>query len=103
MNQAVRAGNAPSLRVPRTGLTRPLTAPFYGLKVVPGITITMGGVLIDGHAQVLNDKETPIEGLYAAGDAIGGLMGGARGGYFGGVLQAVVTGMLAGANAAKRE
>ena len=63
----------------------------------------MGGALINGNAEVLNEKEEPIEGLYAAGDAIGGLMGGARGGYFGGVLQAVVTGMLAGASAAKRE
>ena len=103
VNQAVRAGNAPSLPIPRTGLTRPLTGRLYGLKVVPGITITMGGVLINGNAEVLNEKEEPIEGLYAAGDAIGGLMGGARGGYFGGVLQAVVTGMLAGASAAKRE
>jgi fumarate reductase flavoprotein subunit len=68
---------------------------------VPGITVTMGGVLIDGRAQVLSEKETPIAGLYAAGDAIGGLMGGHRGGYFGGVLQATVTGILAGENAAR--
>ena len=102
VNQAVRAGNAAGLRIPRTGLTRPLTGRLYGLKVVPGITITMGGVLINGNAEVLNEKEDHIEGLYAAGDAIGGLMGGHRGGYFGGVLQAVVTGMLAGESAAVR-
>jgi succinate dehydrogenase/fumarate reductase flavoprotein subunit len=102
VNTAVRAGNAAGLPIPRTGLTRPLTGPFYGLKVVPGITITMGGLLINGHAEVLNEKENPIEGLYAAGDAIGGLMGGPRGGYFGGVLQAVVTGMLAGEHASAR-
>jgi fumarate reductase flavoprotein subunit len=101
VNQAVQAGNAASLSIPRTGLTRPLIGPFYGMKVVPGITITMGGVLIDGRAQVLSDRETPIDGLYAAGDAIGGLMGGPRGGYFGGVLQATVTGILAGENAAR--
>ena len=71
------------------------------MKVVPGITITMGGILIDGRARVLDDRETPLVGLYAAGDAIGGLMGGRRGGYFGGVLQATVTGILAGENAAR--
>lgn len=101
VNQAVQAGNAASLSVPRTGLARPLTAPYYALKVVPGITITMGGALIDGRARVLDEKETPIGGLYAAGDAIGGLMGGYRGGYFGGVLQAAVTGILAGEDAAR--
>jgi fumarate reductase flavoprotein subunit len=101
VNEAVRGGGAASSSVPRTGLTRPLTGPFYGLKVVPGITITMGGILIDGRARVLDDRETPLVGLYAAGDAIGGLMGGRRGGYFGGVLQATVTGILAGENAAR--
>ena len=79
-----------------------LRAPFYGLRVVPGITFTMGGVLVNGRAQALNAKEQPIAGLYAAGDAIGGLMGGYRGGYTGGLMQAVVTGILAGENAARR-
>jgi fumarate reductase flavoprotein subunit len=102
VNRAVRDGNAAGLQIPRTGLARPLTGKLYGLKVVPGITITMGGVLINGNAEVLDEKENPIDGLYAAGDAIGGLMGGPRGGYFGGVLQAVVTGMLAGEHAAAR-
>ena len=41
----------------------------------------MGGVLIDGRGEVLDTAENPILGLYAAGDAIGGLMGGYRGGY----------------------
>src|ERR1035437_10755368 len=86
--------------VPRTGKTRPLRGLLYGLKIVPGITFTMGGVLINGHAQVLNSAEEPIPGLYAAGDAIGGLMGGFHGGYTGGVTQAIVTGMMAGENAA---
>jgi succinate dehydrogenase/fumarate reductase flavoprotein subunit len=61
----------------------------------------MGGVLVNGRAQVLNEDEKPITGLYAAGDTIGGLMGGYRGGYTGGLMQAVVTGILAGENAAR--
>ena len=87
--------------MPRTGKPKPLRPPYYGLKVVPGITFTMGGVLINGRGEVLNQSEQPIAGLYAAGDAIGGLMGGHRGGYTGGLMQAVVTGILAGENAAR--
>ena len=99
-NRAVESNQPGSLAVPRTGKPKPLRAPFYGLKVVSGITFTMGGVLIDGRGEVLDAAENPILGLYAAGDAIGGLMGGYRGGYTGGLMQAVVTGILAGENAA---
>jgi fumarate reductase flavoprotein subunit len=100
-NRAVQSNDSASLLVPRTGTAKPLRAPFYGLRVVPGITFTMGGILVNGRCQVLNREETPISGLYGAGDAIGGLMGGYRGGYAGGLTQAVVTGMLAGENAAE--
>jgi fumarate reductase flavoprotein subunit len=99
-NRAVASNQPGSLAVPRTGKPKPLRAPFHGLKVVSGITFTMGGVLIDGRGEVLDAAENPIRGLYAAGDAIGGLMGGYRGGYTGGLMQAVVTGILAGENAA---
>jgi len=99
-NRAVDSGECRFLSVARTGKPKALRAPLYGLKVVPGITFTMGGVLVNGRAQALNSMEQPISGLYAAGDAIGGLMGGHRGGYTGGLMQAVVTGILAGENAA---
>lgn len=102
-NRAVESNSAHSLAVPRTGRPKLLCAPFYGLRVVPGITFTMGGVLVNGRAEVLNEREQPIGGLYAAGDAIGGLMGGYRGGYTGGLMQAVVTGILTGENAAKSD
>jgi fumarate reductase flavoprotein subunit len=94
--QGVRGGGV----IPRTGKPKALRAPFYGLKVVPGITFTMGGILVNGRGEVLNANEQPIAGLYAAGDCIGGLMGGYRGGYTGGLMQAIVTGILAGENAA---
>lgn len=101
-NQAVESNNTASLPVPRTGRPKPLRAPFCALKVVPGITFTMGGALVNGCCEVLDDNENPIAGLYAAGDTIGGLMGGYRGGYTGGLLQALVTGILAGENAAHK-
>jgi fumarate reductase flavoprotein subunit len=62
----------------------------------------MGGILVDGKGQALNQNNQPIAGLYAAGDAIGGLMGGHKGGYTGGLMQAIVTGLLAGENATRR-
>jgi len=99
-NRAVQSGAAKVLPVPRTHKPKVLREPFYGLKVIPGITFTMGGILINGRGEALNLDEEPIPGLYAAGDAIGGLMGGYHGGYTGGLMQAVVTGILAGENAA---
>lgn len=102
-NRAIESGAAKSLTVPRTGKPKPLRAPFHGLRVVPGITFTMGGVAINGRAEVIGDHDQPIPGLYAAGDAIGGLMGGFRGGYTGGLMQAVVTGILAAEHAANKK
>ena len=102
-NQAVESNNAKTLAIARTGKPKPLRAPLYGLRVVPGITFTMGGVAINGRAEALNRGEQSIAGLYAAGDAIGGLMGGHRGGYTGGLMQAVVTGILAGENSADKK
>ena len=101
-NRAVGANNTKSLSVPRTGKPKVLRAPLYGLRVISGITFTMGGILINGKGQVLDRTEKPVAGLYAAGDAIGGLMGGHRGGYTGGLMQAIVTGILAGENACHR-
>jgi succinate dehydrogenase/fumarate reductase flavoprotein subunit len=100
-NRAAESNNPTSLSVPRTGKPKPLRPPYYGLKVVPGITFTMGGVLVNGRCEVLSLEEKAIAGLYAAGDTIGGLMGGYRGGYTGGLMQALVTGILAGENAAR--
>jgi fumarate reductase flavoprotein subunit len=97
LNRAIETSqNLTALPVPRTGALRPFRPPLYGLRVIPGITFTMGGILVNGRAQALTSTGEPIPGLYAAGDAIGGLMGGYHGGYAGGLAQAVVTGMLAG-------
>jgi fumarate reductase flavoprotein subunit len=100
-NRAVQANNTKALNVPRSGTAKILRAPLHGLRVVPGITFTMGGIAINGRAEVLDERANSIAGLYAAGDAIGGLMGGPRGGYTGGLMQAIVTGMLAGENSAE--
>jgi succinate dehydrogenase/fumarate reductase flavoprotein subunit len=100
-NRAIESRTVNSLHIARTGKPKVLRAPYYGLRVVPGITFTMGGILVNGRGEALNENDKPIAGLYAAGDAIGGLMGGYHGGYTGGLMQAVVTGILAGENSAR--
>jgi fumarate reductase flavoprotein subunit len=98
-SRAVAANQHAALAVARSGKPKPLRPPYYGLRVVPGITFTMGGILINGRGEVMDVNDKAIGGLYAAGDAIGGLMGGYHGGYAGGLMQAIVTGILAGENA----
>lgn len=52
--------------------------PFYAFRAMPKVHHTMGGVAIDTKARVLNEKEEPIEGLFAAGEATGGAHGASR-------------------------
>eukprot|EP01128_Nolandella_sp_AFSM9_P008614 TRINITY_DN52_c0_g1_i2.p1 TRINITY_DN52_c0_g1~~TRINITY_DN52_c0_g1_i2.p1 ORF type:complete len:525 (-),score=127.01 TRINITY_DN52_c0_g1_i2:119-1540(-) len=46
--------------------------------ITPSIHYTMGGLLIDEKAQVLNKEGTPIPGLFAAGEVTGGVHGANR-------------------------
>ena len=62
-------------------------APFYAVRLCASITSTMGGVAIDGTARVLNERNTPIPGLYAVGPTAGGLEGGPTAGYVGQLAQ----------------
>ncbi|MEC0172509.1 flavocytochrome c [Paenibacillus graminis] len=59
-----------------TGMDNDLTgAPFYAIKIGPGIHYTMGGVKINTNTEVLNKEGQPITGLFAAGEVVGGLHG----------------------------
>lgn len=74
----------------------PITAPpFMAIPVCAGITYTMGGIAIDGDAQVLRENGHTIPGLFAAGATTGGLEGGGRLGYVGGLVKAGVFGLRA--------
>jgi len=44
------------------------TPPFYAVPINPGDVGTMGGVVCDEHARVLDQDDQPIPGLYAAGN-----------------------------------
>ncbi|HST26481.1 MAG TPA: FAD-binding protein [Gaiellaceae bacterium] len=70
-------------------LARP---PYTAVRIVAGVTHTIGGLLVDAEARVLRWDETPIDGLFVAGvDA--GLV--ASGGYASGLAQALVLGLAA--------
>lgn len=59
---------------PKSNWALPLdSAPYLGYAVTCGITFTFGGLRINRRAQVLDTQDTPIPGLYAAGELVGGL------------------------------
>jgi fumarate reductase flavoprotein subunit len=98
-NDAIEQGRLGELNPPRS--TDKFQAfpvrvpPFRAVPVCSGITYTMGGIAIDGHARVLRTDGSVIDGLFAAGAATGGLEGGPHAGYTGGLSKASVFGLLA--------
>lgn len=63
----------------RTKSREPIVdAPFYAIKVAPGIHHTMGGLRINTATEVLDQDGSPIPGLFAAGEVTGGVHGGNR-------------------------
>ncbi|MBQ2991310.1 MAG: flavocytochrome c [Clostridia bacterium] len=84
----------------RMSFANPLdTAPYYAVKVAPGIHHTMGGVKINTAAEVLTEAGEAIPGLYAAGEVTGGVHGANR---LGGnaVCDIIVYGRIAAKSAA---
>ena len=62
-----------------TGMDNDLSqAPYYAIKIAPGIHHTMGGVHIDTSARVIDKDGNTIPGLFAAGEVVGGVHGGNR-------------------------
>jgi fumarate reductase flavoprotein subunit len=105
-NAAVTSGNFAALAVPRSlrkHKPMPLAvAPFHAVPLCAGITGTMGGVVIDAHAQALKPDGSAFAGLYAVGTPVAGLEGGPRAGYVGGLSKAFILGLLAAEHAASR-
>lgn len=83
------------------GTLTPLdTPPFYAIKCMPSLTSFKGGIKINSLCRVMNWYGEIIPGLYAAGEATGGLFG--KGIYIGGIMWsgAMTFGRIAGSNAA---
>lgn len=96
-NAAVAAGE--DAEFGRTSFAEALdTAPYYAIKIAPGVHHTMGGVAINTNTEVLDAEGNAIANLYAAGEVTGGVHGANR---LGGnaVADFVVFGRIAGASA----
>jgi succinate dehydrogenase/fumarate reductase flavoprotein subunit len=104
-NQLVDAGDDADFgSFSATTKTRPRTiiaAPFYAVQFFPAAHKNMGGVAINIHAQVLDQRQQPIPGLFAGGEITGsaGINGSAGlDGTFTG--PSILTGRIAGQSAA---
>ena len=83
----------------RVSFANPLDqAPYYAIKVQPGIHHTMGGIKIDDMARVIDTEGNVIQGLFAAGEVTGGVHGNNR---LGGnaVADFTIFGRIAGSSA----
>jgi tricarballylate dehydrogenase len=74
--------------------------PFYAFPVTCGITFSFGGLRVSSSGEVLNKKNKPLSGLFAAGEMVGGIFyhnypGGS------GLMSGAVYGKLAGSAAAR--
>jgi tricarballylate dehydrogenase len=89
-----------NLRINKSNWANTLdTPPFEAYAVTCGITFSFGGLKITKEAQVINSDGEPIQGLYAAGELVGGIF------YFNypggsGLTNGAVFGKIAGASAA---
>ena len=82
--------------MPKSNWANPVEkGPFEAFAVGTGITFTFGGLKIDTTTRVLDIADTPLPGLYAAGELVGGIF------YFNypgasGLMSGAVFGRLAG-------
>ncbi len=82
---------------------RPLTEPFYAVKVTGALFHTQGGLDIDAQCRVLDLRGMPFANLLAAGGAARGVSGDAVWGYLSGngLLSAIAGGSIAARTASK--
>jgi tricarballylate dehydrogenase len=71
---------------------------FYAYPITCAITFTFGGLKVNAEAKVMEASGTPVEGLFAAGEMVGGLFydnypGGS------GLMSGAVFGKIAGQSA----
>lgn len=92
-----------------TGITPPKSnwalkieqGPFYAYPVTCGVTFSFGGLHVNPNGEVLGENGEMIDGLFAAGEMVGGIFydnypGGS------GLMSGAVFGKIAGATAASR-
>ncbi|MDP9890267.1 FAD-dependent tricarballylate dehydrogenase TcuA [Pseudarthrobacter enclensis] len=73
----VKDGRRADTQPPKSNWARSIaTGPFYAFPVTCGITFTFGGLKTDTWGRVLTEDAEPLEGLFACGEALGGLFSG---------------------------
>ena len=91
----------PAYKRDARGTLGPLdTPPYYAIQVQSGGLGTKGGPRVDPDARVIDLDGNVIDGLYAAGNAMGSPFGATYGGAGGTLGPAMVFGYLAGKHAA---
>ncbi len=98
-NRAIDTKHDPFGREQWMLMKKIIRPPFYASRMRMSIHYTMGGIAIDTQARVLDRRDRPIPGLYAAGEVTAGVHGSNRVGG-NGVLDAFVFGRIAGKSAA---
>ena len=77
-------------------------APYYATRVFPADVGTCGGVITNEHAQVLDEHDRVIDGLYATGNITATVMGRTYLGAGGSIANTMVFGYVAARHAAGR-
>jgi tricarballylate dehydrogenase len=73
----VKDGRRAAVTPPKSNWASPIAEPpFYAYPVTCGITFTFGGLKGDDDGRVLRPDGRPIDGLFVAGEALGGLFSG---------------------------
>lgn len=76
------------------------TAPYYATRVLPSDVGTCGGVITNEHAQVVDQHDRVIEGLYATGNTTATVMGRTYPGAGASIASSMVFGYVAARHAA---
>ncbi|MBV8350326.1 MAG: FAD-binding protein [Mycolicibacterium sp.] len=78
-------------------------APYYATKVYPADVGTCGGVITNEYAQVLDERDRVIDGLYATGNTTATVMGRTYPGAGASIANTMVFGYVAARHAAGRK
>ncbi|MDO5532371.1 flavocytochrome c [Sutterella sp.] len=101
VNESVTTKKDPLGRRVNERLQTLTDGPFYVTRISPKVHHSMGGILTTPKAEVVSIRGGIIPGLYAAGEATGGVHGAVRLGSCA-VTDCIVNGSIAGREVAKR-
>lgn len=101
VNKSIETGKDPWRPVVEPNLKPQTEGPWYISRLSPKVHHTMGGIYTTSKAEVVNVDGKVIPGLYAAGEATGGVHGAVRLGS-NATTDCIVNGRIAGMEVAKR-